>query len=123
MRRPEWSPDAVDGLRRLVAYVASTPRGKPAMRAKEVLAAVAELPRTWPQHPVRRRVGAVALRRLTTDHGSVVVFSHEDDPADPAGFVIVRWVAHGNALDQEPPPWAVRPAEETPRARPPGLRA
>ena len=115
----EWSPDAVDGLRDLLEYVAGTPRGDPEMRLREVLAAVAALPQTWAQYRVRRHVGPVAVRRLTTDHGSVVVFSHEDDPVDPEGVVFVRWVAHGHALEAEPPPWHVRPAVETPRAAPP----
>lgn len=89
------------------------------MRAGEVLDAVAALPRTWPTYRVRRRVGGIALRRLTTEHGSVVVFSHEPHVTDPDGLILVRWVAHGNALQQEPPRHQVQPATRTPRARPP----
>lgn len=116
---PEWTPDAVEGLRELIAYVASTPRGKPRMRAVEVLAAVAALPQTWKAHRVRRRVGPVELRRLTTAHGSVVVFSHEADPSDPAGMILVRWVAHAHARQLEPPLRRVRAAGQSPRDRPP----
>lgn len=115
----EWTPEAIAGLRRLKDFVASTPRGKPKMRVGEVMAAVAGLPATWATHAVFRTVGSVELRRLVTDHGSVVVFSHEDDPGRAEGLLLVRWVAQGNRQRREPPVRSVRPATRMPRAEPP----
>ena len=116
---PEWSPEALTGLRRLFDFIARTPRGKPAMRVGEVLTAVAALPERWQAYRVRRRVGSVELRRQITKHGTVIVFSHEVDAAHPAGVILVRWIAHGSELRQSPPLRTVRPAAEMPRARPP----
>jgi hypothetical protein len=117
---PEWTLDAVTGLRDLVRFVATTPNGKPEMRAREVVAAVAALPERWKMYPVRERVGGVELRRLLTEHGTLVVFSHETDPFDPAGVILVRGVFQGNRLVRAPSRRRTKPAAQMPRGQPPG---
>lgn len=88
------------------------------MRVREVLAAVAELPKHWSIYAVFRSVGVVELRRVVTDHGSVVVFSHEQN-ADGSAIIVVRWVAQGNQRRQQPPLRSVKPAARTRLIRPP----
>ena len=96
-----FTPDADSDLKRLMAFIAKQPWGKPADRRREIHSAVRAIKRAPLARPVCKRLKDtnIELRRYFAGQFAIV-YSYFDPTAElPAGLVSIRGIRHHRERD------------------------